>query len=113
MAIFNEDMAARVKAFQQVNGLAATGVVSQETWEILLLDKPPEKPQKLQELQESDPAKEAGEVMLPREEFSLTYEIATLTTEDAVKDFFKGRGIDLDAIVAYGEAIERIKTVGY
>ena len=99
MAIFDEVMAARVKAFQQANGLAITGVVSKETWETLLPQKPPE-------AQATDPENAAGEVMLDPKKFPLTYEIATLTTEDAVKNFLKGRGIDLDAIVAYSEAIE-------
>ena len=115
MAIFNEDMAARVKAFQQANGLAMTGVVSKETWETLLPQKS-QAPQAVQELQapeapgapeEQVSGKAAGEVLLAREDFPLTYEIATLTTEAAVIAFLKGRGIDLDAIVAYGEAVSR------
>jgi hypothetical protein len=49
------------------------------------------------------------EATLDPAEFPLTYELATLTDEAAVKDFLLRRGIDLDVIVAYREAIAPAK----
>jgi hypothetical protein len=98
VATFDDAMAARLKAFQQASGLAVTGVASTETWETLL-------PQKSPEAQAAGLENAAGEVPLDPKEFPLIYEIATLTTEDAVIAFLNRRGIDLEAIVAYREAI--------
>jgi peptidoglycan hydrolase-like protein with peptidoglycan-binding domain len=99
MATFDGAMAARIKAFQEANGLAVTGVVSPETWKTLV-------PQKSQETQAAGSAESAAQgVLLDSKEFPLTYEIAALRTEEAVTAFLKRRGIDLEAIVAYREAI--------
>ncbi|MGD0556568.1 MAG: peptidoglycan-binding domain-containing protein [Streptosporangiaceae bacterium] len=97
MATFDDAMTARIKAFQQANGLAVTGAVGPETWEGLV-------PQKTPESQVAGPESAVQEVMLDPEEFPLTYELATLTTEEAVVAFLNRRGIDLEAIVAYREA---------
>jgi hypothetical protein len=56
-----------------------------------------------------DDSGEWVEATLDPEQFPLTYELATLTDEAAVRDFLLRRGIDLDVIVAYREAIAPAK----
>jgi hypothetical protein len=92
VATFDDELKARLAAFQKANGLTSDGVADTKTWELLASPAPAKTEQSV--------PKQAGP-LLTKDQFPLTYELASMpATTDGILDFLAAHGCDVRAVLA-------------